>query len=149
MRGAAQARHPRRHPGRGCSTASDSRLASVPAPLPGAGPEHRCRALLLFCYIFIDLLLMLLLMVPPQPLALPQQQQQQEGTEGGGAHASPAAPPPPIAEEQLYSWLRLLRAPCHGSGIAQWARAATLILRWWALITLLWSACCLLWIWER
>lgn len=118
------------------------------SPLPPVAPHLRCSALLLFYNTIFAFLVPLLLLVPLRRQATPQR----------------ASDPPrrraPLdrANAQIESWLRLLLHPgAEQPGQQEQQRQqqqqqeqvvgmqgarGTLVLRWWVLLAVLWTACC-------
>ena len=124
-----------------------------PCPLaPPAGAEQRCNALLLFYSITFAFLLPLLLLVPLRHQGSPAAA---SAGQDGQARRSSAAQ----LDDWLESWLRLLWSPAAGrepvapraSGAApsqllapqqQQGKAERPFVRWWLLLSLIWSLCC-------
>jgi hypothetical protein len=119
--------------------------APAPGPCPPAraGPEQRCRALLLLYGLIFGCLLPLLLLVPLR------------GSPEGAAQARDARGRPGLS--RVTRWLELGVERCLGllrrspailqhpySPAVAHPTLSVLVLRWWGLLVSLWTACCLL-----
>ena len=101
-------------------------------PLPLAGPNARCWALLLFYSLVFSLLLPLLLLVPLR----------QQGRQGGSGGSTQRQGLAAQADQVIESCLRSLLWPKAGDvPLVTWA---ALLVRGLLLLALLWMGCCLL-----